>query len=51
MGRETLVAVGASFQGGKLGFVLLSDRANPALGDIGHGEELLDPACKVLGGR
>jgi hypothetical protein len=48
MGRETLVAVGASFQGGKLGFVLLSDRAQATAGDIGHGEEPLDPACKVL---
>jgi CDP-diacylglycerol pyrophosphatase len=49
MGRETLVAVGMTFAGGRPGFVLLSDRAEPLLGDIGHGEDLLDPACKVLG--
>jgi CDP-diacylglycerol pyrophosphatase len=48
MGRETLVVIGASFQGGRPGFVLLSDRADPLRGDFGHGEELLDPACKVL---
>jgi len=49
MGGETLVVVGASFRGGKPGFVLLSDQANPLLGDIGHGEDLLDPTCGVLG--
>jgi CDP-diacylglycerol pyrophosphatase len=49
MGRETLVAIGMTFAGGKPGFVLLSDRADPLLGDIGHGEDLLDPGCKVLG--
>ena len=49
MGRETLVAVGMTFAGGKPGFILLSDQANPLLGNIGHGEDLLDPACKVLG--
>jgi CDP-diacylglycerol pyrophosphatase len=48
MGRETLVVIGAVFQGGRPGFVLLSDRADPALGDIGHGEDLLDPTCRVL---
>jgi CDP-diacylglycerol pyrophosphatase len=51
MGRETLVAVGASFAGGKPGFVLLSDRADPLLADIGHGEDLLDPGCAVLARR
>jgi len=51
MGRETLVVIGASFQGGKPGFVLLSDRADPLRGDIGHGEDLLDPTCKLLAPR
>ena len=48
MGRETLVVIGATFAGGRPGFILLSDRADPLLGDIGHGEDLLDPTCKVL---
>ena len=51
MGRETLVVIGASFQGGKPGFVLLSDRADPLRADIGHGEDLLDPTCKLLAPR
>jgi CDP-diacylglycerol pyrophosphatase len=51
MGRETLVVVGASFAGGKPGFVLLADRADPVTGDIGHGEDLLDPNCAVLARR
>jgi len=49
MGRETLAVIGFTFAGGRPGFVLLSDRADPLLGNIGHGEDLLDPACKVLG--
>jgi CDP-diacylglycerol pyrophosphatase len=48
MGRETLVVIGATFHGGKPGFVLLGDRADPTSGDIGHGEDLIDPACKLL---
>ncbi len=51
MGRETLVVLGATFQGGKPGFILLSDHADLLAGDIGHGEDLLDPACKVLRAR
>ena len=48
MGRETLVVVGASFKGGRPGFVLLSGRAKLRMSDQGHGEELLDHSCKVL---
>lgn len=48
MGRETLVVVGTNFQGGKPGFILLSDRANLLWGDNAHGEDLLDPSCKIL---
>lgn len=50
MSRETLVVIGARFQGARPGFVLLSDRADPLTGDIGHGEDLLDPTCKLLAG-
>jgi len=51
MGRETLVVIGASFRDGKPGFVLLSDHADPLWGDVGHGEDLLDPMCKLLAKR
>jgi CDP-diacylglycerol pyrophosphatase len=50
MGRETLVVIGASFRGGKPGFVLLSDRADMARNDDGAGEDLLDHSCAVLDG-
>ena len=48
MGDETLAAVGAVFADGRKGFVLISHRANPAIGDLGSGEEILDHTCKVL---
>ena len=48
MGRETLVVIGANFKDGRPGFILLSDRADLLWGDIGHGEDLLDPTCKLL---
>ena len=51
MGRETLVAIGASFAGGKPGFILLSDRASLLPLDKAAGEELLDHSCAVLGAR
>jgi len=44
---HTLVIAAVSF-GGRPGFVLLDDRANPAAGDWGHGEALQDHACTVL---
>jgi CDP-diacylglycerol pyrophosphatase len=47
MGLETLVAVGATFASGP-GFVLLSHRADPAVGDLAHGEDLLDHTCAVI---
>ena len=46
MGRETLVAIGATF-GGHPGFYLLSDRAAILPLDHGSGEELLDHSCKI----
>jgi CDP-diacylglycerol pyrophosphatase len=48
MGLETLVVVGVRFADGAPGFVLLADRANPAAGDIGNGEEVMDHRCKAL---
>jgi CDP-diacylglycerol pyrophosphatase len=45
MGGWTLVLVGATFDG-RPGFYLLADRANPAAGDYGSGEELQDHECK-----
>ena len=48
MGDETLALVGITGPDGAPGFVLLAHRANPALGDDGHGEYLMDHHCKVL---
>jgi CDP-diacylglycerol pyrophosphatase len=42
---RTLVVVGASRPDGKPGFVLLEDAVKQ--GDRAHGEELLDPGCRV----
>jgi CDP-diacylglycerol pyrophosphatase len=47
MAEETLVAIGATFAPGSLGFILLADRADPGAG--GHGEDLLDAGCAVAG--
>ena len=46
MGAYTLVVAGATF-GGKPGFVVLADRADPARGDLAHGEDLQDHSCAV----
>ncbi|HLW93448.1 MAG TPA: CDP-diacylglycerol diphosphatase [Roseiarcus sp.] len=46
MPLETLVVIGATFASGP-GFVLLSDRADLASGDLAHGEDLLDHSCAV----
>jgi len=48
MGLETLVVAGVRFPNGAPGFVLLADHANPAAGDYGSGEEVMDHSCKVL---
>ncbi|MHB8530533.1 MAG: CDP-diacylglycerol diphosphatase [Caulobacteraceae bacterium] len=48
MGRETLVVIGASFRGGKPGFILLSDRASFTPFDKAAGEDLLDHQCAIL---
>jgi len=47
MGLETLVAIGAHFSD-RDGFILLADRADPAAGDMAHGEDLLDHSCAIV---
>jgi CDP-diacylglycerol pyrophosphatase len=48
MADETLVVAGALLGAGRPGFILLSRRGDPAKGDPGSGEELLDHSCRVL---
>ncbi len=45
MAQETLAAIGATFEPGRAGFVLLADRADAQGG--GHSEDLLDASCAV----
>ena len=47
MGQHTLVVVGMVFGGRVPGFILLDDRADPAHGDWGSGEELQDHGCAL----
>src|SRR5512132_2446095 len=47
MAAETLVVIGATFDSGRPGFVLLSDRAEMTRGDLAHGEDLLDHTCSI----
>jgi CDP-diacylglycerol pyrophosphatase len=47
MGKQTLVVVGAKFADGRPGFIILTDRANPATGDKAAGEELQDHLCAI----
>jgi len=49
MGDQTLVVVAATFEDGRDGFYLLNDHVDPANGDWGEGEELLDHSCALLG--
>ncbi|MCV7419583.1 CDP-diacylglycerol diphosphatase [Mycobacterium yunnanensis] len=42
MAARTLVVVGSVDAGGRPGFVILTDRADPATGDVAAGEELQD---------
>lgn len=46
MGAYTLVVAGATF-GGKPGFIVLADHADPTHGDMANGESLQDHACAV----
>lgn len=45
MGKQTLAVIGASFEGGRHGFFILADQANPKKGNYAASEELLDPEC------
>lgn len=47
MGHHTLVVIGATFSGGRPGFIVLDDHVDPAAGDRASGEELQDHACAV----
>jgi CDP-diacylglycerol pyrophosphatase len=47
MGDQTLVVVGAVSADGRPGFIVLTDRANPAAGDKAAGEELQDHDCAI----
>jgi len=47
MGHHTLVAIGAIFSNAHPGFIILEGRVDPAGGDTGSGEELLDHTCRI----
>jgi CDP-diacylglycerol pyrophosphatase len=47
MAAETLVVIGATFDGGRLGFVLLAGHADPKRHYSAHGEDLLDHTCAI----
>ena len=46
MAAETLVVIGATFDGGRPGFVLMA-RADPTPDNPAHGEDLLDHSCAI----
>jgi CDP-diacylglycerol pyrophosphatase len=50
MGEQTLVIVGAEFDSGNLGFIILTDRVDLATGDRASGEELQDHDCALARG-
>jgi CDP-diacylglycerol pyrophosphatase len=47
MDRQTLVLLGATFEDGTQGFILLDDHVDLSIGDRAHGEELLDHECAI----
>jgi CDP-diacylglycerol pyrophosphatase len=47
MGMHTLVLIGASYQDGTEGFVLLDDHIDLVAGDTASGEELQDHSCAI----
>ena len=47
MGEQTLVVAGAVFADSRPGFIILTDRINPAMGDKAAGEELQDHGCAI----
>jgi CDP-diacylglycerol pyrophosphatase len=48
MAAQSLAAVGVVFPDGRPGFVLINHQANPATGDLGSGEDILDYSCQIL---
>jgi CDP-diacylglycerol pyrophosphatase len=51
MGWATIVVIGATFEGGRGGFLLLVGYADLSSGNMGHGEALLDHACSLARGN
>jgi CDP-diacylglycerol pyrophosphatase len=47
MDEQTLVAIGAEFDGGRPGFIILTDQVNLTTGDKASGEELQDHDCAL----
>jgi CDP-diacylglycerol pyrophosphatase len=47
MAAETLVVIGATFDGGRPGFVVLAGHADSTRDDSAHGEDLLDHTCSI----
>jgi CDP-diacylglycerol pyrophosphatase len=47
MGEHTLAVIGANFTDSRPGFVLVADRANPAVGDRADGTEMQARTCTV----
>ncbi|WP_413990453.1 CDP-diacylglycerol diphosphatase [Labrys okinawensis] len=47
MGLMTIVVVGATFPNGQEGFYVLASQAGSAMN--AHGEDLIDPECRVMG--
>jgi len=48
MDRQTLVLVGATFEDGKDGFILLADHVDLTINDRASGEELQDHDCAIV---
>jgi CDP-diacylglycerol pyrophosphatase len=48
MADRTLVVAGLTRADGTAGFVIFADRVNERLADLAFGEELLDPACRIV---
>jgi CDP-diacylglycerol pyrophosphatase len=51
MGEQTLVAIGAEFDRGQPGFIILTDQVDLASGDKASGEELQDHDCALALGH
>jgi CDP-diacylglycerol pyrophosphatase len=47
MGDRTLVVIGASRADGTPGFIILTNQVDSRRGELAHGEELQDHACRA----